>query len=344
MTIHIKSNRAIRLTELSATILFKVNRRITRAIAHLASLPAQITWGLSKSAFVEDNFLTPRYQKTLSYHQSQLPVLEKSDERIVEALEKTGLCITSLSDLCLPKATEFFKAAQHLTLDLKDIASFPSFDNHEVHASKNQLVDHPEIFYWGLNERLLEIIEKYLGLPVAYDGASCFLSVPNGKEIGARAWHRDREDRRMVKVCVYLSDVDEESGPFQCLKPDFNTKVCNAIKYRYKSVFDREMEKLSATSDTQEWVSCTGKAGTVIFVDTARFYHRGKPPTQKPRAAVFFSYFSRRPWHPFFCQRTPLTPKETRLFAHHLSENQRACVNWQDHLPRMVKWIPKSRI
>ncbi|NJM77270.1 MAG: hypothetical protein HC852_17670 [Acaryochloridaceae cyanobacterium RU_4_10] len=56
MTIHVKSNRAIRLTELSATILFKVNRRITRAIAHLTSLPAQITWGLSKSAFVEDNF------------------------------------------------------------------------------------------------------------------------------------------------------------------------------------------------------------------------------------------------------------------------------------------------
>lgn len=343
MAIQIKSTRAIRLIELSAIILLKVKRRLTRAIAHLASLPAQITWGLSKSAFVEDNFLTPRYQKALDCHQSQLPILEKSDERIVEELEKTGLCITSLSDLCLPKTTDFFKAAQHIALDLKKTAASPGYNNHEVHASKNQLIHHSEIFYWGLNERLLKIVECYLGLPVAYDGASCFLSVPNGKEIGARAWHRDREDRRMVKVCVYLSDVDEESGPFQCLEPDFNTQVCNAIKYRYKSVSDREMEQFSA-SRTQEWVSCTGKGGTIIFVDTARFYHRGKPPTQKQRTAVFFSYFSRRPWHPFFCQRTPLTQKETRLFDPNLSASQRACANWQETLPAIAQWIPKSRI
>jgi hypothetical protein len=344
MAIHIKSTRAIRLIELSATILFKVNRRITRAIAHLASLPAQIAWSLLKFAFVEDNFLSPRYQNALNSHQSQLPILDKSDERIVEELEKTGLCITSLSDLCLPKTTDFFKAAQHIALDLKSIAASPGYDNHEVHASKDQLINHSEIFCWGLNERLLKIIECYLGLPVAYDGASCFLSVPNGKEIGARAWHRDREDRRMVKVCVYLSDVDEESGPFQCLEPDFNTKVCNVIKYRYKSVSNREMEQFSADSNPQEWVSCTGKAGTVIFVDTARFYHRGKPPTQSPRTAVFFSYFSYRPWHPFFCQRTPLTHKNTSLLTHHLSASQRACVNWQENLSRIAKWIPKSRI
>jgi hypothetical protein len=88
MTIQIKSTRAIRLIELSATISFKINRRITRAIAHLASLPAQIIWGLSKSAFVEDNFLSPRYQNALRSHQSQLPILDKSDERIVEELKK----------------------------------------------------------------------------------------------------------------------------------------------------------------------------------------------------------------------------------------------------------------
>jgi hypothetical protein len=104
------------------------------------------------------------------------------------------------------------------------------------------------------------------------------------------------------------------------------------------------MEQFSADSNIQEWVSCIGKTGTVIFVDTARFYHRGKPPTQSPRTAVFFSYFSYRPWHPFFCQRTPLTHKNTSLLTHHLSASQRACVNWQENLPRMARWIPKSRI
>jgi hypothetical protein len=331
---------------MGSTLRAKLHRRILRIIAQTASLPAQMVWGLTKPFFIDQSVLFPRYQKALRAHKPQLPTLAWNDTQIVQTLERDGICITSLTALNLPNTSVFLQSSQRIAQDLKQIATQLNDPPHEIHGTKEHLMSEPELFTWGLNQRLLEIIETYLGLPVAYDGVSCFLSVPNGKEIGARAWHRDREDRRMVKVCVYLNDVNEDGGPFQCLTSAFNDLVCRSVKYRYKSIFDPEMAEFSASAKAQanEIVSCTGPAGTVIFVDTARFYHRGKPPTQCPRTAVFFSYFSRRPWHPFFCQRTPLSQKETHQLTQELSDPQKACVHWHKALPMVAKLIPKSRI
>jgi hypothetical protein len=344
MTIDLKTTPIPRLIQISPRILTKINRRLIRAIDQIASLPAQLAWGLSKLSFIEANILYPRYQKALKSHAIQPLHLDDQDKNIVQALEHKGICITSLEALGLPNTAAFLKDAQSITVALQDNASLSSGDRHEIHASKAQLLSHPAIFCWGLNERLLAIVEQYLGLPVAYDGTSCFLSAANGKEFGARAWHRDREDRRMVKICIYLSDVDEDSGPFQCLPPELNAQVCKSIKHRYQPILNQEMQQFFPEAVAAEQISFSGQAGTVIFVDTAQFYHRGKPPTHKPRAAVFFSYFSRRPWHPFFCQRTPIVQQEAHALTQHLPEDQQACVSWQKDLPNIVKWIPKSRI
>jgi hypothetical protein len=344
MTINLKSTPVPSLVKLSLRILTKINRRLVRAMDHIASLPAQVVWRLFDLSFIENNLLYPRYQHALKSHAAQSLDLDENDKNIVKELEQTGICITSLEALGLPNTADFLKDAQSITLALRDNASLVGSDRHEIHATRAQLLSHPAIFCWGLDERLLAIVERYLGLPVAYDGASCFLSPPNGKEVGARAWHRDREDRRMVKIGIYLSDVDEDSGPFQCLPPDLNFKVGRSIQYRYQPILDHEMRQLFPKAAVNERLSFPGRAGTVIFVDTARSFHRGKPPTYRPRAAVFFSYFSRRPWHPFFCQRTPTTQREARLLTQHLSAHQQSCVSWQKDLPNILKWIPKSHI
>jgi Phytanoyl-CoA dioxygenase (PhyH) len=344
MTIDLKTTPVPRLIQISSRILTKINRRLIRAIDQIASLPAQLAWGLSKLSFIEANILYPRYQKALKSHAIQPLHVDDQDKNIVQELERKGICITSLEALGLPNTAAFLKDAQSITVALQDSASCADGDRHEIHASKAQLLSHPAIFCWGLNERLLGIVERYLGLPVAYDGASCFLSVANGKEFGARAWHRDREDRRMVKICIYLSDVDEDSGPFQCLPPELNAKVCHETKHRYQPILDQEMQQFSPSEGDQERIGFSGRAGTVIFVDTARLYHRGKPPTRRPRTAVFFSYFSCRPWHPFFCQRTPIPQQQAHILTQHLSEHQQACASWQKDLPNIAKWIPRSRI
>jgi hypothetical protein len=330
------------------TIPLKLWQKIYGTVNRLASIPAHLIWILLESALIEKNIFRPRYQKAISAHNvlfsSGLPTLEETEKEIVDALENNGIFMTSLEALNLPGTECFLESAIELGRKLENRASLPALLNHhEVHATLDEFMEYPELFYWGLHQELLKIVDRYLNLSVGYDGASCVMSVANGREIGARAWHRDREDRRMLKICVYLNDVDTDGGPFECLSPELNDWLSQSAQYRHKSIFDQEMQQLALNVSAQQKVTCTGLAGTVIFVDTARFFHRGKPPTLHNRTAIFFHYFSRRPSHPFFCHRTPFSQGNIASLTHQLSEEQRACVNWKENLPLIAKAIPRKR-
>lgn len=123
---------------------------------------------------------------------------------------------------------------------------------------------------------MLAIAEAYLGLPIAYDGPSINYTVADGREVSTRKWHRDWEDRRMLKVAIYLNDVDAEGGPFQMVKrTDADRSEVNG--YRYDLASDGQMSARLGADFRDAIVSCEGAAGTVIFTDTAHFFHRGKP-------------------------------------------------------------------
>lgn len=330
--------------ELFNLISIKAMRFVTWRFNQVISIPSQIAWWVSKIPFIEENFLYPRYQKTLQEHESKLPILDSIESKIVDELERNGICVTSLKTLGIPNTAEFFTSAKTLVQELRAISLLPeSGGKYEILTTPEQLMKHKEVFHWGYNERLLKIIEKYLGLPVAYDGVLFVKSIADGREIGARAWHRDRECRRMIKVCVYLNDVTEEGGPFQCLQPELNSLLCSTVKHRYKSVFNEELKQLNPDASTGV-KTVTGKAGTVFFVDTAKYYHRGQPPTQVNRNAIFFSYFSRCPWHPFFCQRSPFLKEQLNYLTAEASTHQRDSTYWKEALPWFVKLIPRSRI
>ena len=70
-----------------------------------------------------------------------------------------------------------------------------------------------------LNERLLHIVNGYLGLccRLMYLDVWYNLSI-NGSEPGidSEYWHRDNHDKNIVKLYVYLDDVDEHRG---CRQP-----------------------------------------------------------------------------------------------------------------------------
>lgn len=271
-------------------------------------------------------------------------MLDSMESKIVDELERNGICVTSIEALEITDTSGFLADAKSLVQELRAISLLPeSGGKYEILTTPEQLIEHQKVFKWGYNERLLKIVEKYFGLPVAYDGLLFVKSIADGREIGSRAWHRDRECRKMIKVGVYLNDVVEEGGPFQCLQPELNSLLCSSVKHRYKSVFNKELQTLYP-EQSQQITTCTGKAGTVFFVDTAKYYHRGQPPTNFNRNAIFFSYFSRRPWHPFFCQRSPFSKEQLHQLTATASTHQRNCINWKEALPWFVRLIPRSRI
>ena len=270
-----------------------------------------------------------------------MPILEDTERTIVEQLEQDRICITSLTALAIPDSQQLLQAAEPISKELANLARMPShLGKHTLMATAAQLLQHPEIIRWGLSQRLLKIVESYLGLPVGYGALSFYYSVADGRDAGPRIWHRDREDWRMIKIAVYLNDVDEYGGPYQCVTAATNEwLVANLPKY--KGLNHTEMQKL-LDDPTDKWlISCTGKAGTVIFTDTSRCYHRGKPPIHTDRSAIFFHYFSYRPKNPFYCDRSPLSSKQIVEFDRQLPLELQGYLTWRDN-PLLGSTFPKT--
>ena len=321
-------------------MLKKLSRKI---LNRLGDKPAQLAFNLSNMALIRRR-LGRRYNEALEVHRPLLRKLHGIDQEIVERLERDGVFVTSLEALGLPDAAAMLCAGQKVARDCaKDARRDASAGREFTYAPASATVDNPEIFHWGLNERLLDIVEAYIGLPVAYDGPVLIYTVADGTELGPRQWHRDREDRKIVKVAVYCSDVTDRGGPFELIsRVDRSQGVDD--RYEYEFGTEEVLGERLGTDYARDIVSCTGPAGTVVFADTARFFHRGAPAHDKDRAALFYGYFAKRTRHPYFCERSGLSRREIADLTRGLSSRQRASALWQEALSAWLKLIPPAPV
>ncbi len=265
------------------------------------------------------------YQTALEKHKYHLPVVSKNDLNLIERIKHEGVVITTLEALSIPSTQEMLRAARNLIPKLPKIDAKKK-NEYVVHASPQQLMKHSAIFFWGLQERLLNIVENYLGLPVAYHGSYFRRDIANNVQRKTRLWHKDVEDPNFIKMIIYLHDVNEYGGAFQYIPKKLSRDVCRTLKYKYGHISDNVIQKVA---DSSIWKTCTGSAGTVIIANTGNILHRGKMPVTSDRYTIFFDYTSRQPKFPFYCQSC--LPKENLLtLAENLPERQRKCVLWQD--------------
>lgn len=110
-----------------------------------------------------------------------------------------------------------------------------------------------------------------------------------------QGWHRDSVNERQFKVILYLTDVKEENGPFQYLKGTQNKKsVLEGIinydfKYNHNRLKEDDVQRYVDTGK-YELSTLTGKAGTLIIVDTSGI-HRGMPIQEGERYALTNYYY-----------------------------------------------------
>jgi hypothetical protein len=307
----------------------------------LRDLPARTTLKLFNQPHVR-GWLGHRYEQALLRHRPALPQLGRIDAQVVSDLEARGIHVTNLDALGIPGSNEILARSAMLAEEFAQPA------RHLAAAGRPFIIVPPErivrnamIYRWGLQERLLDIAEAYLGLQAAYDGVAINYTVADGRAISTRKWHRDWEDRRMLKVAVYLHDVDDAGGPFQQIsRPD--TLQDDTRGFTYALSDDAELEHRLGPGYEQDIVSCEGPRGTVVFCDTARYFHRGKPAVSRDRAALFYSYFANPPRHPFLCERTGLSRKDIEWMVRRLPERQRGAALWRRHLPTLLKLIPPA--
>ena len=267
------------------------------------------------------------YQAARKKHFENLPVISDYEQDLIDELKTEGVAMTSLEALSIPSTEIVLQAAKSLMSKIPRTIS-DNKNEFVVHATPQQILEHQEIFLWGLEQRLINIIENYIGLPVAYHGAYFRRDVVNPVQIKSRLWHIDPEDTKVLKVVIYLHDVDNNNGPFEYIPQSFTSELISSLKYNHGYIQDKIMEKVISPSNFK---TCTGIAGTVIFAATGGIFHRGKIPISSDRYAIFFDYTSRKPIVHNHYGASFLTNEDLQQLSKHLSPQQKDCVFWKEN-------------
>ena len=154
------------------------------------------------------------------------------------------------------------------------------------------LSSYPWIYELGLSPPLLEMVECYLGQPAVYLGAIFKREVADGAARGARQWHRDVEDRRMLRLLIYLSDVRCGGGPFEYVAAAESRRAARSGRYRSGYRSDKQMARISPP---ETWEQVYGDLGDVIVFDGALVFHRAQRPEVCNRLSITLAYASSKP-------------------------------------------------
>jgi hypothetical protein len=148
---------------------------------------------------------------------------------------------------------------------------------HVAFFSNETVIRAPHVLDLANDPNVLSIVSGFLGAKPTISLITAWWSMPHedGKAEEAELFHRDVDDIRFVKLFCYLTDVDEVSGPHMFVPGSQNVdKLTKIRRYQDSEIVDAFGEGSLATF--------TGKAGTAFLENTYGF-HRGVPPTQKPR-------------------------------------------------------------
>ncbi len=258
------------------------------------------------------------YHEALETHAMRLPPLDPKDLATVEELRKVGASITAVESLGFPGTTEMLAACAVLARELR---GKPLDGSNAPRLPIHRLMDFPNVYMWGLDERLLNLIENYVGLPIRYHGADLRREVADGKTNDVRQWHVDAEDRRMFKIIIYLNDVQAGGGPFQYLPRAETQEAVRRLRYGSGFVSD---EAMGWTVPRSRWVECLGSSHTAIVADTCKIFHRAQPPRKADRLSITFSWTSTTAVKTY--PSMPLSDEAWAYIQAHTGERQRACL------------------
>ena len=144
-------------------------------------------------------------------------------------------------------------------------------------------VDGP-IMRFVLNEKLLNTVATYLGSAPFLQSAELLYSRPvSGPPKASQLWHRDRLDKKVMKVFVYCLDVGPENGPFTFIPMSEGVKVPG---WHFHYLSDDQMRKYVDDSSIQKLI---GPAGSTMLIDSYGCYHKGSN-CQEPRLAAIIDF------------------------------------------------------
>jgi hypothetical protein len=260
--------------------LVTAKRLITQGMYRLCS-ESDLTWRYV--ANLKPCFDYQRMRKSLT------PV----QQRLVADLKRDGIAISSVEQL-LGKASlfeELESAVWSCEVSLADEINQARLDagkpdhvkSYCFHLlGRSQVWDLNSIFLrFAVQPVILDIANAYFGMLTRLLYYNVWHNLPIQSEAReSQLWHRDPEDRQILKLFVYLSDVDQGSGPLSYAP---GTHALGAVKtvpesrlLKEGSTYVRRSDdvQMSAVISRENWITALGPKATIVFVDT-RGYHKG---------------------------------------------------------------------
>jgi len=159
----------------------------------------------------------------------------------------------------------------------------------QVKSSYDWVTTLEEMYEISADPLLLSIVQQYMGVPPIFDTPVIFLNSAapldsKGLSDTAQLYHHDLHRLQFVKLFIYLTDVDADSGPHAMI-PGTHRSRPHAMWADGR----RTDEALKASGLLDDEVRITGKAGTLFLVDTSAL-HKGVHPNNNARLIAQVQY------------------------------------------------------
>ena len=130
---------------------------------------------------------------------------------------------------------------------------------------------------------MLDIAARYLGCAPTLSSLGVRWSFPQAATaLDTQHFHRDLDDWRFLKLFVYLTDVDAESGPHVYVKGSHKVAAEMRAQLYEQAALERRYGRANLHA-------VLGPRGTA-FIAATEGIHRGVPPIDKPRLILQAQY------------------------------------------------------
>jgi hypothetical protein len=259
--------------------------------------------GVRATYRLHDRFLSnPEARKR---HEQHPPRLEDQLTGIVAQLEAEGLAVVPFGELFAPErwdelARSSAEFAREVEADVSSASATKTKKPYLLRAYAPGPVELPPGNPWlglGTAPRLLDVVNAYLGLWSKLSYVDQWYTRPNPEaaaRVASQRWHRDYNDKHLLKVFLYMTDVDAGAGPFEYVPGSMigGARFADVFPWQIfgEDLYPPEGE-LQRKIPTEASRLLTGPAGTLILCDTTGF-HRGGFATEQPRIMGVWNYVS----------------------------------------------------
>lgn len=233
---------------------------------------------------------------SLAYWFNKRPLFEPAAQVLTD-LNRDGVAITSVQTLlgqsscydelcaginCLQShlseqiamARAGSSAAGKKTFNLEYLGNKPVLDPDGIYAR------------FALQDGILQVANAYLGMYTRLRYFNVWHTFPTQSQAReSQLWHRDREDRYILKMFLYLSDVSEGAGPLTyAAGSHLKGKMRREPAYFLEAdgVKRSNDEQMAEAASPETWIKATGAQGTIVFADT-HGYHKGGLARERDR-------------------------------------------------------------